>query len=166
MAAAESQGERAAGDTPALGVISIPSPGPPGPLSPGLWSPLQQQRPARSLALPLSPVIAPAPAAETMLGAFRPRTIGRIVWLFYDRPALPLALAAGGATAADEPPNQGAAPLSKATTTTVGKIGLTIADGAAHIEQIEVYRQYRGRQVSPSSSTRTAANSDLFPGHF
>ena len=30
----------------------------------------------------------------------------------------------------------------------MGKIGLTIADGAAHIEQIEVYRQHRGRGIA------------------
>ena len=108
----------------------VVSPSGSGPLSPGLWSPPQKQRP-RSLAVPVSPQL-PASATGKTLGAFIRRTVGRTAWLFYSRPASRVGALLG----------------SGAQTTTVGKIGLTLADGVALIEQIEVYQQYRGHQVS------------------
>jgi hypothetical protein len=88
-----------------------------------------------------------AVATETMLGVFRPRTVGGIIWLFYDRLAVSLSPRLPGGSTATVGPDQVAGSTHKATGTTVGKIGLMFADGAAYIEQIEIYQQHRGRKV-------------------
>lgn len=144
MATAANQAKQTADAPPvdtATALLSISPSG--GPLSPGLWSPPQKQRP-RSLIVPVSPhdpsTQQVSLATRTMLGAFNPRTVGRTVWLFYSRPTAP---------AVDELLGQGGAPIIAATqATTVGKIGLRICDSTAHIEQIEVYTNFRGHQVS------------------
>jgi hypothetical protein len=123
--------EITAEDAPTPSQLSVLSPS--GPLSPGLWSPPQKQRP-RSLTVPVSPQL-PGAITGKMLGAFSRRTVGRTAWLFYSRPVM-------------EFPSRVGALGSGAQTTTVGKIGLTLADSAAFIEQIEVYQQHRGHQVS------------------
>ena len=123
--------------SPQAAPLSVLSPTSSGPLSPGLWSPPQKQRP-RSCALPVSPQL-PAWATGKTLGAFNRRTVGRTVWLFYCR-------------AAAELPSRGGALSSDPHTITVGKLGLMVTDGIAFIEQIEVYQQHRGRQVSQAHS--------------